>query len=295
MTAIVVLSAFVLGVATGWATGYIPELVRADPTPTPSPTATPGLDPSIEPVLPPMSPITREITDADRAAGVTTMDLELKGAGTFSVVPGVENPVDGMGEVRYVSVSVEDGITANPTAFRTFVLNTLNSAKGWGADNTYQYVATDGVADYRIVLASPYAAAALCPDPHAVSGGPVTEESESAQPSPSAQASDAPVVDSPWRCGEDGVIVLSSYDWTAGYLSFGKDVTAARQYILNHRIGHLMGLEEATCAGGVADVMVPQEDALPDGCESNPWPHPDAVEPGDSPSETPTPSTAGTA
>lgn len=279
MTAIVVLGAFVLGVATGWLTGYIPELVRADPVITPSPTDSVGIDPDVEPVLPPMAPIRRTLTDADRAAGVITTELEVKGEGTFAVVPGVEEPVEGAGDVRWVSVSVEDGITADPVAFRDFVIETLNSYKGWGSGGTVQYVATDGVADYRIVLASPYSTAALCPDPHATISG--NGETPAATPSAEASAAQtsAAVTDSPWLCGEEGVMIVSSYDWTAGYPAYGADVTGARQYLLNHLVGHLMGRDEATCTSGRAEVMAPQEGELAPECEVNPWPFPDAVAP----------------
>ena len=278
-TAIVVLSAFVLGVVTGWLTGYIPEMVRADPVVTPSPSEHVGLAPTAEPVLPPMAPINRSLTDADREAGVLTTDIQIKGAGTFAVVPGVDEPVDGAGDVRWVSVSVEDGITADAAAFRSFVMETLNSFKGWGSGGTVQYVATDGVADYRFVLASPYSAAALCPSPHDTIFGNGSAPSDESSPA-AVEGDKAPAVtDSPWLCGEEGVAIISSYDWTAGYPAYGADVTGARQYLLNHLVGHLMGRDEVTCTAGRAEVMSMQEAALVPECEVNPWPFPDAVAP----------------
>ncbi len=154
------------------------------------------------------------------------------------MVPGTDEPDDGKGDVRWVSVAVEDGVSADAGAFRNYVLSVLNDNRAWGSGGHLQYVATDGVADYRVLLASPYTTAAVCPDPHvAVTVGPVTEASPSAiGRSPTASAApqaqgdavngtSAPSADSPYEhlCADDGVIVISSYDWTAGYPAFADD------------------------------------------------------------------------
>jgi hypothetical protein len=243
-------------------------------------------------VLPPLPDITRALTAADKDAGVVTTEILLKGEGTFSVVPGVGQPVEGNGDVRFVSVAIEDGVNVNSVALKAYVMETLNANRGWGTSHAVQFVPTDGVADYRIVIASPYTAAVLCPDPHAVvSTDTVVEPSEEASesPSPSASASPAPAADSPWACGQDGVIVISSYDWTAGLDAFETDYAGSRTYQLNHFIGHVLGREDEACAGGRASVMVFQHDPLPEGCEVNPWPNPDAPEQFVTPSPTPAP------
>lgn len=292
VTALVIAGAFALGLATGWATGFVPEMLRADPSPSPSPTPVPSVTATAAPVLPPMSPITRALNADDREAGIVTTEILLKGEGTFSVVPGVGTPVEGNGDVRFVSVAIEDGVNVDPVALKTYVIDTLNANRGWGTSHAVQFVATDGVADYRIVVASPYTAAVLCPDPHAaIAEGTVTEASEepSAAPSPSASPSPEPAADSPWSCGQDGVLVISTYDWTAGYDAYATDYAGSRTYLLHHYIGHLMGRKDETCAGGRAGVMVVQQDPLPEGCEANPWPNPDAPEQFVTPSPTPSP------
>jgi hypothetical protein len=88
-------------------------------------------------------------------------------------------------------------------------------------------------------------------------------------------------------CSEDGVIVLSVYDWTAGLPAYIDDYSGARNYMLLHRLGHLMGREDTACAAGRAVVMDLQYDDFPEGCEVNPWPYPDA--PAASPTPTPSP------
>ncbi len=287
VTVLVVAGAFGLGVAAGWATGFVPALVRAEPSASPSPSPVASISATVDPVLPQLPPITRELTQADRDAGVTTTDVKTKAAGTISVVPGIGDPVAGAGDTRWVSVAVEDGVEADSAAFKRYVIATLNANRGWGTGHSVQYVATDGVADYRIVLASPYTAAILCPDPHLTKpAGSVTEVSPT--PTPTVSPSPGAAVETPWSCEEDGVIVISSYNWTAGFPAFGTDFAGSRAYILNHHVGHLLGRGDVECAGGPADIMVVQEEVLPDGCEANPWPNPaapvDYVDPNADPS-----------
>ncbi len=303
VTVFVVAGAFGLGVAAGWATGFVPALVRADPSPSPTASPIPSIKPAVDPVLPYLAPITRQLTPLDRDAGIVTTDVATKGDGKISVVSGIGSPVKGNGDVRWVSVAVEDGVKVNASVFKSYVIATLNANRGWGTGHSVQFVATDGVADYRIVLASPYTAKVLCPDPHLAKPAgsfleasptptptPTPTPSPSATVSPSASASPDAVLDSPWSCAQDGVIVISSYDWTAGYPAYGTDFAGARAYMLNHDLGHLLGHEDVECKGKLADVMVVQDAKLPDGCKANPWPHPDAPANYVNPTATPTPS-----
>ena len=272
VTALVVAGAFALGVAAGWATGFVPALLRADPSPSASPSPVASIKPSVDPVLPYLQPITRQLTQDDRDAGVTTTDVATKAAGTISVVPGIGSPTAGAGDVRWVSVAVEDGVKIDAAAFKSYVIATLNANRGWGTGHSVQFVSTDGVADYRIVLASPYTAKVLCPDPHLTKpAGSFLEASPSPTPSPSGSPSPTPpAVDSPWSCAQDGVIVISSYDWTAGFPAYATDFAGSRAYMLNHHLGHLLGKEDVECTGEIANVMVVQEAKLPRWLQGEP-------------------------
>lgn len=302
-TAGVVVVAFGLGLVAGWITDGLPGRLHAEPSPSASPTPTPGLNPTVEPSLPPLGPVTRDLTVDDRAAGIVTTDYVVRADGTFTVVAGKDEPDAGKGDVRWVSFAVEDGVSVDAVAFRGYVMSMLNDNRAWGTEGQLQFVATDGVADYRVVLASPYTTAAVCPDQHvAVTVGPVTQ----ASPTPSAdatpplapQASGAAVngatedqSESAYDrlCADDGVIVLSAYDWIAGLPGFADDHAGARKYVVLHRMGHLMGREDSACATGRAAVMDLQHEVLPEGCEPNPWPYPDAPATLPTPPPTPTP------
>lgn len=287
VSAAVIVSAFCLGIGAGWFTANLPEMLEAEPPPSPTPSPSPMIDISSTPSLPPLPPITRALEQDDRDAGIVTTEIELKGEGIFTVVRGVGTPAPTEGDVRWVSVAVEDGVRADATLFRSYVMDVLNDNRAWGSGDSVQYVHTDGVADYRIILVSPYTAAAMCPDAHAaVQSGPVVPVSPSPTPEPeehTAVAMPPSVAGTGYLadvgenvCADDSVVVVSIYDWTAGTAAFGDDYTSARQFLLLHRLGHLAGNPDVACAGGRADVMVNQHEELAEGCEANPWPFPDA-------------------
>lgn len=271
MSVVTVVAAFGLGIGAGYATGLVPDLYArwtAEPepsvTPSPSASATPAVS------VGPVEPIDRELDDADRLAGLTSLDVPEVGGGTLRAVAGTTTEVEGAGPVRYVRIEVEDGLDVSAVAFRDFVMDTLQDPRGWGSEGRQQFVLTDGVADVRVVLASPYTVATLCRP---------TDVEPSVDPSP--EPTPSPSADLP--CEAQGIVPLSAYDWAAGLSRYGDDRTGARRYLLGHEVGYALGDETGTCDSGRASVMVVQQ-TMPDACSVNPWPFPDAPVPEPSPS-----------
>jgi hypothetical protein len=274
VTIATVFVAFGVGIAAGWATSLIASNLSAtEPTDTgtasASPSPTPSMTPSGDVSVPPMTPVTREIDDDDKAAGLRTLDFPYQADGTFTPVPvktEATPPADGL--AQYVRIDVEDGLAMIDGTLSTFVMSALNDPQGWGKDGPTTYLQTDGAPDVRIIFASPYTAAALCPTPH-----------EPASLTPAASPSPSPSLTPPTgfavQCAEQGAIVVSVYNWIQGLEAFGEDRTAARVYFLNHGLGHVLGKPDTTCSKGVADVMVNQAE-LPAKCTANPWPFPTA-------------------
>jgi len=279
---LVALGAFAGGMLVAWLTTLLPTLMASSPT-EPSPSPSPSVTATDSVILPPMSTITRQLDKADAEAGVTTTDVTVRGEGTFTIQPGQGVANESGNPVRWVSISFEDGVEVDRTAATAFIVAALNDVRGWEGQQRVQFVQSEGVADYRIMVASPYTAAALCPDNHvAADVGPVTEASPSPQAEVAAMVQSASSEETPAgelnpACAKDGVVVISMYDWTAGYGPFGVDRTASRQYLVNHQLGHLFGLEESVCVTNRAAVMDNQRDTLAPECEVNPWPNPDAV------------------
>ncbi|WP_062213126.1 DUF3152 domain-containing protein [Demequina oxidasica] len=283
ITAVVVALAFGAGIATGWGTSKIPGMYRAANETSPSPTPTPTPSPSVEVSVPPLEPIDRELTEDDYDAGVFSLDYTLHGEETFTAAPG-EDPVPDNGiPVRLVRIDVEDGIDIDAAKFGTYVMNILNDPRGWGSGDRMQFVLTQGVPDVRIVMASPYTAAALCPNPHATGQGasatrePTTDNGEDSTPTADA------------TCADRGTAAISQYDWIAGLPGYGDDIVGARDFLITHDTGHILGEAEGECVRGSALVMADQREPMED-CTTNPWAFPDSAVPADDPSPAPSPS-----
>ncbi len=277
----VVLGAFAAGFLVAWITSLLPGWVDGpEASPEPQPEITyPG-----EVVVPQLAPVLRDLDDQDTLAGVTTTKYTYRGEGTFTTLPGKGEPEDNGVPVRWVAIAVEDGVEVDAQAFKEFVFSVLEDNRSWGSDGRLQFVQTDGVADYRFVLASPYTSAATCPDPQeTVRVGPVTEASPEVEGAPSASPSDVPTLipgnagDERPSCAMEGIVPISLFEWTAGFPEFGADRTASRTYLINHRLGHLFGHEETFCVSGRALIMDDQRAPMPPECEVNPWPFPDAA------------------
>ncbi|GIG55350.1 hypothetical protein Dac01nite_21020 [Demequina activiva] len=277
---LVILVAFVAGIAMGWGTGLIGEQLAA-PAPSPSPSSTPTPSPTPDVSVPPVEPIDRQLDEADRLAGLTSLAVPEEGEGTFTVGSTDGEPSGDAASVKWVRVEYEDGLEMNGRALSQFVLAVLNDHRGWGARGRYEFVPTSGAPDMRIVVASPTTTAATCLNPHApASIGAAVDEETTPTPTPEPSPSEA------ITCADRGLIMISHYDWAAGLDAYGEDRTGSRAFQVNHGVGHLLGDEDGVCASGRALIMTDQRD-LAEECEPNPWPWPD--EPAPEPSETPQP------
>jgi hypothetical protein len=288
----IVALAFVVGVGAGWGSAIVAEiLVRARPTESPSatpPASVTGL-PIIDIPVDLYPELTRFMNPNDRIAGLINLDVPERGDGNFVVVPGTSEPI-GTGPTRWVRIEIEDGVPIDPTVVTAYVMSVLNDSQGWTARGRVAFGRTDGVADIRIVFATPKVAQALCPRAHdpltvliappdvpSVPGGlTVSLAPTAASPSPSPTVGASPSPAKVPSCAEQGIVVVSAYQWASGIKAFGDDANAGHAYMINHPMGHLLGEPDATCGGAdqLAPIMVDHElDITP--CKPNGWPFPD--------------------
>jgi hypothetical protein len=280
---LIVAGAFVVGILAGGITTLVSRLV-AHPESAPSISASVEPSPSSGPVIPIdlYPPITRELDTDDFVAGLGGLDIPTDGTGTLEVVPGVSEP-EGEGPVHWVRVEVEEGLPFTFEVLGVYVLDVLNDERGWGAHGRMTFARTDGAAQIRIIFASPETAASLCARPHepaVVEVGPVQLEldpspSPSPEPSLSPSSAASPAPDLEPSCADQGMVVVDAYRWAAGLDAFGDDRIHARVYLLNHFLGHVLGMPDTTCSteGERASVMVDHEfDIAP--CLPGSWPNP---------------------
>ena len=285
------MTALGVGWGAGWVTDFFARLVEPPivipsgqpttngPLSTPSPTA----------VVPELFPaITRALDEADSSAGLTSLEVPVAGSGTLVVIPGQSEVTPGV-DTRFVRMEIEAGLPFAEEVFADFILATLTDARGWGIDDSHTYARTDGIADIRVVIASPETIATLCARPHEARSAraPEVEPSSGVDASPNVSASATPTVEP--SCADLGIVPISAYSWAAGVFAFGEDRTAARQWLVLHGVGHVWGRAEEECDTSVrnpgASVMVDHTRTIVP-CTPQQWPFPDALPPVEETEET---------
>ncbi|MFD5540165.1 DUF3152 domain-containing protein [Streptomyces sp. NPDC127079] len=215
---------------------------RGDGRTTPSASASPGL---------------ATLSYAQAMDTKYPLSAELAGSGKFTAVPGGAK-APGTGRKYTYRVDVEQGLGLDGKLFADAVQKTLNDDRSWAHDGarTFERVSS-GRPDFVITLASPGTTATWC----AKSGLDTTEDNVSCD-SASTQR-----------------VMINAYRWAQGSKTYGDEIHAYRQMLINHEVGHRLGYGHVTCDknGEPAPVMQQQTKFLDhDGihCLPNPWPYP---------------------
>lgn len=76
-----------------------------------------------------------------------------------------------------------------------------------------------------------------------------------------------------FSCQNGPVVVLNAIRWREGVSHWPGDLASYRTMLINHEVGHLLGMHHIRChtPGTVAPVMEQQSGTLR-GCQANPWP-----------------------
>ena len=142
-------------------------------------------------------------------------------------------------------VLIEVGLEAElPTWIRT-VDAVLGATQGWKAAGR-ELVRVRGGERFVIMLARPRTVDRLC--------SPLRTKGE-------------------YSCGREGRAALNLTRWREGAETWGDEVEGYRVYMVNHEVGHLLGMPHRPCEeeGAPADVMLQQTMDL-DGCLARGWP-----------------------
>ncbi|MER8068794.1 DUF3152 domain-containing protein [Streptomyces sp. NPDC094034] len=171
------------------------------------------------------------------------------GPGTFTTARAHGDPV-GDGPLRRYRVQVENGVDISAKEAAAEIERILAHPRGWAAHGrgSFQLVSTN--ADFVIRIATPATADKLCGAQGLDTRGELNCETV------------------------DGVVV-NLRRWVLGSPTFDGPASEYRHLIINHEVGHEIGLRtHLGCPGPgrLAPVMMQQIKGL-DGCESNAWPY----------------------
>jgi Protein of unknown function (DUF3152) len=170
-----------------------------------------------------------------------------RASGRLVVVPGSAR-APGRGVVRRYVVEVEPGLPVDPQEFASTVHRILNGPRGWGRGGRTMrfWRVSKGPAPLRIALTSPALTDKLC---HLETRGI-------------------------YSCAAPSRVLLNARRWTQGAPSYAGRLTAYREYMVHHEVGHTLGRGHVGCPGKgrVAPVMMQQTKGL-GGCRANPFPY----------------------
>lgn len=150
-------------------------------------------------------------------------------------------------------IATRGHITADLGQFAQHVAATLADPRGWSAGGVIQFRQVPGPAQFTIVLAQ----ASVLP-------------------------SFGPPCSSAWSCRSGSNVIINQDRWQGATATWPYSLDAYRHYVVNHEVGHWMGLGHRNCTGGFWDrapVMAQQSKggAAKGACRFNVWPNPDEV------------------
>ncbi|MFD0317161.1 DUF3152 domain-containing protein [Streptomyces flavalbus] len=203
------------------------------------------------------SPSAAPLTYEQKMGKMYALSPKLDGPGTFEAIPGIDK-APGKGQKYTYRVDVENGLGLDGELFAQAVQKTLNDNRSWAHNGgrTFERIHS-GDPDFVITLASPGTTADWC----AKSGLDTTIDNVSCDSAATER------------------VMINAYRWARGAKTYGDQIYAYREMLINHEVGHRLGYSHVTCdkEGDLAPVMQQQTKFLEYNgirCRPNAWPYP---------------------
>jgi hypothetical protein len=143
--------------------------------------------------------------------------------------------------IRY-RILIERGLELQADRFTSRVAEILNSPAGWGR-NKLRFVRVSNDYKFTLLLATPPSVDRLC----------------------------RPLRTGGWlSCAIHGRAIINADRWQGGAETWGDDISGYHSYLINHEVGHVLGMHHINCPtpGAPAPIMLPQTRLL-QGCTAN--------------------------
>ncbi|MDX3076145.1 DUF3152 domain-containing protein [Streptomyces sp. MI02-7b] len=182
----------------------------------------------------------------------TEIAVPATGSGTFTTArAGGAKVGRGAHLIRY-AVQVETGLDVSPDEAAQEIADILAAPRGWthSGNNSFRLVGAGESYDLMIKIATAGTADALC-------WAGIHQDTHGE-----------------YNCEIPGGVVVNLKRWVKGSPTFDGPIHDYRALIINHEMGHSLGLTHMTCAGPgqLAPVMMQQIKGL-HGCVANAWPY----------------------
>ncbi|WP_446212486.1 DUF3152 domain-containing protein [Micromonospora sp. IBSANI012] len=176
-----------------------------------------------------------------------------RGTGTWRTATAQGAVAGRAGELLRYRVAVEGGIDeVDVELLGREVAVVLADRRGWTGGGRWrlQRVGPDVPADFTVLLTTPATRADLCGD----------------------------AADRYTSCRNGDRVVVNVARWARGVPGFGRDLATYRAYVLNHEVGHRLGMGHELCPARGAPAPVMQQQTLGlHGCAPNAWPYVDGT------------------
>jgi hypothetical protein len=142
------------------------------------------------------------------------------------------------------SIGTRGAVESDVATFREVVTATLHDPRGWSLGGALEIVPVRSGGDFQVLLASP-------------------REVERA----------APVCSRQYSCTVGDDVLINDERWQSATDSWPYSRHEYRHYVVNHEVGHWLGLGHAECPGSGQPAPVMQQQSISlDGCQATVWP-----------------------